>query len=110
MVLLDWDAAGRGPAALMAGYPLLLCFVDEADFTFRQDWAAAFYQAYTAGTGMTKQEKEMVFTAALLHALRYLRVHNTHGRWARVVYALEHKDTLLAAIPTREVPAAKDTG
>jgi Ser/Thr protein kinase RdoA (MazF antagonist) len=101
MYLLDWDAAGTGSVALMAGYPLLICFVDEYDCTFRRDEAAAFYDAYVSREEMTPDEKEALFAAALLHALRYLPFHNTAGRWARVCWALEHKNLLLSVLPTK---------
>lgn len=101
MVLLDWDTAGRGPTVLMSGYPLIVTLVGESDCRFHRDWAVAFYTGFTVGRGMTVEEKEMVFRAALLHALRYLRVHNTAARWARVQYALAHRDELLSVIPSR---------
>lgn len=99
IVLLDWDSVGMGPVVLEAGYPLLTCFLTE-DLHFHQEWAAAFYGSYTQGAGMTKAEKELVFTAALLHALRYMKFANLNKRWARISYALAHKDRIISAIPT----------
>jgi hypothetical protein len=50
---------------------------------------------------MTDGQKNLVFTAALLHALRYMPMGNTTSqRWARICYALENKELLLSAIPT----------
>ena len=76
MVLLDWDAAGTGPALLEVGYPLLTTFLDE-DLVFHADWAAAYYSAYTQGAGMPAEQKDLLFTAGLLHALRYMGFANT---------------------------------
>ena len=100
MYLLDWDAVGHGPSVLMAGYPLIVCLVDEYTLRFHADWAAAFYEAYTAGEGMTEAEKELTFQAGLLHALRYLR-YDLPRRWARVQFALANKALLLSTIPSR---------
>jgi aminoglycoside phosphotransferase (APT) family kinase protein len=100
IVVVDWDAAGTGPAILEAGYPLITSFLTE-DCTFHHDWARAFYAEYTTGLGMTDGTKEMLFTAALLHALRYMPFHNPIERWNRILYAVENKDLLLSAIPTR---------
>ena len=55
---------------------------------------------------MTPEQKELVFAAALLHALRYLKFGDTGKRWARIRYALEHRDLLLPAIPTRDTSGA----
>jgi hypothetical protein len=46
------------------------------------------------------------FVAALLHALRYLKFYHPLQRWARICYALDHRDLLLAAIPTKGVRLA----
>jgi Ser/Thr protein kinase RdoA (MazF antagonist) len=98
LYLLDWDSVGTGPLVLEAGYPLLTCFLTE-DLSFHQEWAAAFYDGYTQGKGIANVEKELVFTAALLHALRYLKFGDSNKRWARICYALMHKDDILSAIP-----------
>jgi len=100
IVLLDWDSVGVGPVVLETGYPLLTCFLTE-DLHFHSEWATAFYGSYTQGVGMTKAEKELVFTAALLHALRYMKFANLNKRWARIGYAMSHKDTIISAIPTK---------
>jgi Ser/Thr protein kinase RdoA (MazF antagonist) len=100
LYLLDWDTAGKGPVVLETGYPLLTTFLTE-DLVFHPEWAAAFYGSYTQGIGLTSDEKELVFTAALLHGLRYLKFAETNKRWARICYALAQKDVLLAAIPSK---------
>jgi hypothetical protein len=97
--LLDWDAVGHGPSVLMAGYPLLVCFVNAQTLRFQNDWATAFFEAYTAGEGMTEAEKELTFQAGLLHSLRYLS-YNPTPRWARIQFALANQAILLDAIPT----------
>jgi Ser/Thr protein kinase RdoA (MazF antagonist) len=101
LVLVDWDEAGTGPLVLEAGYPLLTQFVTER-LVFRRDEAVAFYDAYTGGAGLTPEGKDLVFTAALLHALRYIGAGgNPETRWTRIQFALEHRDELLAVIPGR---------
>lgn len=102
LTLVDWDQAGRGPLLLEAGDPLLTAFLTE-DLRFRQDSAVAFYDDYTDGVGMTEADRNLAFTAALLHALRYLRFGNPETRWARIRYALTHRDELLSAIPSRHI-------
>ena len=102
LYLLDWDSTGTGPTVLEPGYPLIHVFLRE-DGEFAEDCARAFYDAYTAGKGMTPGQKELVFAAALLHALRYLKFGDTARRWARTLYALDNRDLLLSAIPTREI-------
>jgi Ser/Thr protein kinase RdoA (MazF antagonist) len=98
--LLDWDNVGHGPTVLEAGFPLITCFLSEEDLTFQRDWGVAFYEGYTAGAGMTVAHKELVFIAALLHALRYLDSGGTPlRRWARICHAVEHQDVLLSIIP-----------
>lgn len=44
------------------------------------------------------ERKDIIFTAALLHALRYLRFGDPLRRWARIRYAVTHKHALLAAL------------
>jgi Ser/Thr protein kinase RdoA (MazF antagonist) len=101
LVLVDWDEAGTGPLVLEAGYLLLTHFLAE-DLVFNRVAAAAFYDAYTGGTAMTAEGKDLVFTAALLHALRYLGAGgNPEVRWARIQFALEHRDELMAVVPDR---------
>ncbi len=97
LTLLDWDQAGRGPWVLEVGYPLLTHFLTE-DLTFDRESAVAFYDAYTAGKGLTADQRELVFTAALLHALRYLRFGSPARRWARIQFAVGHRDELLSVI------------
>ncbi len=97
LTLLDWDQAGTGPWVLEAGYPLLAHFLTE-DLAFHRESAAAFYDTYTGGRGLTADQRELVFTAALLHALRYLRFGDPARRWARIRFALAHRDEFLAAM------------
>ena len=81
LYLLDWDSTGTGPTVLEAGYPLIHVFLRE-DREFAQDCARAFYDAYTAGAGMTLGQKHLVFATALLHGLRYLKFGDPGKRWA----------------------------
>lgn len=96
IVLLDWDQAGNGPWMLEAGYPLITTFLSE-DLLFDAGSAAAFYGSWTKGQEMSAGRKDLVFTAALMHALRYLEFGDASRRWRRIQYALAHKDELLAA-------------
>ena len=99
VVLLDWDEAGNGPAMLEAGYPLITVFLSEVDFTFQRGQAAAFYRGYTGGAGMSERNRQLLFTAALLHALRYMRFANVERRWERICYAVAHEAMLLDVLP-----------
>lgn len=92
--LVDWDQAGSGPWVLEAGYPLLTAFLTE-DLTIERELAVAFYDAYTSEVGLTPERLELVFTAGLQHALCYLEFGDPLRRWARIRFALEHKDELL---------------
>jgi hypothetical protein len=95
--LLDWDQAGSGPWALEAGYPLITTFLSE-DLVYDSEAATAFYGSWAAGTSISAERREHIFTAALLHALRYLESGDTTRRWKRIQYALANKEELLSAI------------
>lgn len=97
LVLIDLDEVGTGATVLEAGYPLLTGFLTE-DLYFQQDLAAVFYQAYYGQNQPDEYEKELLFRAALLHALRYMQFANQQKRWERICYAVAHKQSLLAAI------------
>jgi hypothetical protein len=85
---------------LEVGYPLITSFLSEEDLTFHRDRAVAFYEGYTAEAGKTFAHKELVFLAALLHALCYLGSGGTPlRRWARICHAVEQQDALLSSIP-----------
>ncbi len=95
--ILDWDQAGTGPWPLEPGYPLITTFLSE-DLVFDSGAASAFYRLWGAGREMTAEHRELVFTAAVLHALRYLEFGDSMRRWTRIQHALAHKDALLAAL------------
>jgi Ser/Thr protein kinase RdoA (MazF antagonist) len=95
--LVDWDQAGTGPWALEAGYPLITSFLSE-ELVFDTEAATAFYGSWTAGKTMSDECWDLVFTAALLHALRHLEFGNPARRWARIRHALAHKNEILAAL------------
>ena len=97
LVLIDWDECGTGDPLIEAGYPLLTVFLTE-DLYFHQEQAVAFYQEYYGQHQPGGDEKELLFRAALLHALRYMRFANQKERWERICYAVAQKDSLLAAI------------
>ncbi len=94
--LLDWDQAGTGPWALEPGYPLITTFLSE-DLVFDAASASAFYGSWTKGKPVDPDRKDLIFTAAILHALRYLPFGDHSRRWARICHALEHRNELLAA-------------
>ncbi|MHB1317181.1 MAG: phosphotransferase enzyme family protein [Anaerolineae bacterium] len=96
LVLIDWDEAGTGPAVLEPGYPLLCVFLTE-DLRLQQPLASAFYGAYYAAGKPDADEQDLLFRAALLHALRYAKYGDTQRRWLRIEHALEHRKALLAA-------------
>ena len=98
LVLLDWDEAGHGPTVLEAGYPLIVVFLTE-DLLFRRELATAFYHQYYAGSTPSDDERELLFRAALLHALRYMQFANQQKRWERVCYAVAHRELLLSVLP-----------
>ncbi len=95
--ILDWDQAGTGPWPLEPGYPLITTFLSE-DLVFDADAARAFYAAWGGCKEMTAEHRELVFTAAVLHALRYIEFGDPALRWIRIQHALAHKDELLAAL------------
>lgn len=98
LVLLDWDEAGHGPTLIEAGYPLIVVFLTE-DLQFQREPANGFYRQYYAGRGLTAQEKDDVFRAALFHALRYMPFANQQKRWERVCFAVAHQAELMSALP-----------
>ncbi len=95
--ILDWDQAGTGPWVLEGGYPLITTFLSE-DLTFDARSAAAFYGFWAEGHDMDAERRDIIFTAALLHALRYLEFGDPFKRWTRIQYAVAHKHELLSAL------------
>jgi hypothetical protein len=95
--LLDWDQAGTGPWALEPGYPLITTFLSE-DLVFDAASAAAFYGSWAGGKPISAGRKDLIFTAAILHALRYLEFGDRFRRWTRIQHALAHRDQLLAVL------------
>jgi Ser/Thr protein kinase RdoA (MazF antagonist) len=96
VVLLDWDAAGRGETFLEYGYPLITAFVSARDLTFHVTAASAFYRAYVEAGGVIEPSK--VFPAALLHALRYMRFADSELRWRRICHALDREEELCSVV------------
>jgi Ser/Thr protein kinase RdoA (MazF antagonist) len=80
---------------LDAGYPLIQTYLGE-DLAFDAAGARAFYQGYTDGQGFTDDEWDLVFAAAVLHALRYLPWGDTAARWKRLLHAVETKADLIS--------------
>jgi len=95
--LLDWDQAGTGPWALEPGYLLITTFLSE-DLVFDAASATAFYRSWTGGRPVSAGSKELIFTAAILHALRYLEFGDHSRRWARIQHALAHREELLTVL------------
>lgn len=96
LVIIDWDEAGHGPTVLDAGYPLITVFLTEK-LHFQRAQAQAFYRGYFGERRPDAAEQDLLFRAALLHALRYMQFANQAQRWRRVCYAVTHRDQLLAA-------------
>ena len=103
--LLDWDQAGTGSWPLEPGYPLITIFLSE-DLVFDTASAAAFYGSWTGGRPVSAERKELVFTAAILHALRYLEFGEHSRRWTRIQHALAHRNELLGVLDAPD-PAFK---
>ena len=103
--LLDWDQAGTGSWPLEPGYPLITTFLSE-DLVFDTASAAAFYGSWTGGRPVSAERKELVFTAAILHALRYLEFGEHSRRWTRIQHALAHRNELLGVLDAPD-PAFK---
>jgi len=97
LVIIDWDEAGHGPTVLDVGYPLITVFLTEK-LHFQRLQAQAFYRGYFGGRRPAATEQDLLFRAALLHALRYMHFANQQQRWRRVCYAVTHRDHLLASI------------
>lgn len=97
LFILDWDQAGTGPWILEGGYPLITTFLSE-DLAFDASSAAAFYGAWARDHDLDAKCKDIIFTAALFHALRYLGFGDPFRRWARIRYAVTHKHALLSAL------------
>jgi Ser/Thr protein kinase RdoA (MazF antagonist) len=96
LVIIDWDEAGHGPTVLEAGYHLITLFLTEK-LHFQRLQAQAFYRGYFGERRPDAAEQDLLFRAALLHALRYMQFANQAQRWRRVCYAVTHRDHLLAA-------------
>ena len=97
LVVLDWDEAGHGAPVLEVGYPLLTVFLTEA-LHFQRAQAQAFYRGYFGEHKPDAAEQDLLFRAALLHALRYAQWGNQQRRWARIYYAMTHRTHLLATL------------
>lgn len=97
LVILDWDAAGHGRTVLETGYPLITVFLTEK-LHFQRLQAQAFYRGYFGGRRPDVAEQDLLFRAALFHALRYMGFANQAQRWRRICYAVPYRDPLLAAI------------
>ena len=55
--------------------------------------------ALVTGSAPPDDEKELLFRAALLHALRYMQFANQQKRWERVCYAVAQREQLLSFLP-----------
>lgn len=97
LVVLDWDEAGHGAPVLEAGYPLLTVFLTEA-LHFQRTQAQAFYHGYYGAQPPDAATQDLLFRAALLHALRYAQWGNQQRRWARIYYAITHRIHLLSTL------------
>jgi Ser/Thr protein kinase RdoA (MazF antagonist) len=97
LVIIDWDEAGHGPTVLDVGYPLITVFLTEKLHFYRRQ-AQAFYRGYFGGRRPDAAEQDLLFRAALLHALRYMRFANQAQRWRRICYAVTHRPQIFSAV------------
>lgn len=95
VVLLDWDQAGDGATFIDHGYPLITQFVSIGTPTFHADAANAFYEGLRPKETL---DPKQVFSAALLHALRYARFAETDLRWERIRWAIGNEEELCSAL------------
>ncbi len=95
-VLLDWDQAGRGLAALDYGYPLITQFIAESTHLLDVEPARAFYRAYRDSGGVI--DIHQCLAASFLHALRYMWWGDTKSRWRRIQFARDHRSALVDAV------------
>lgn len=96
VVILDWDGGGNAATALDYGYPLITQFLAETTGEPDTATARAFFAAYRDAGGSI--DRELLFPAALFHALRYMWFHNTLGRWRRIAAAVETERQLIKAV------------
>ncbi|HKR81380.1 MAG TPA: phosphotransferase [Candidatus Saccharimonadales bacterium] len=104
IVLVDWDDAGIGTRILDLGFPLICDFVTK-DLRFEKDRAEAFYKAYCSIITLTDEEKAHLFDAGLFYALSYTIFDDSgivEGQWRKVLWAIEHKNEILSALPPNE--------
>jgi len=103
IVLVDWDDAGIGTRILDLGFPLICDFVTK-ELVFEKDRAKAFYGAYCSIITLTDEEKGHLFDAGLFYALSYTIFDDSgivEGQWRKVLWAIEHKDEILTALPAQ---------
>lgn len=97
MVILDWDEAGTGRLVLELGYPLITNFVTVRSHSLLVEEGCAFYAGYRS-EHPSLPDQEMIFAAALYHAIRYMQFADAEGRWARILWAVDHQDQLMRLI------------
>ncbi len=98
LVLIDWDDVGVGPTVLDLGYPLLSQFTTE-DLELKPELSRAFYESYLMRRGISKEEKQTLFSASLFFALMYIIYGDTAKRWERVKWVLKNREQIEAMIP-----------
>jgi thiamine kinase-like enzyme len=90
LLIIDWDAAGRGVSVFDIGLPLILHFVTSG-LSFERDKAAAYYDAYFANRSLAPEDRAMIFDAGLFFALAYMPHGDPNNNWARIQFAIENK-------------------
>ncbi len=93
IVLIDWDDSGLGTRVLDLGFPLLSQFLN-GDLIFEKDKAEAFYNAYFSQHNIPKEEKLLIFDAAIFFALLYMPYVDIDKCWKKIAFARANKEKI----------------
>lgn len=98
LFFLDWDGAGIGWRILDIGFPLISQFVRGNNI--QEENIQSFYKTYFEHTNIqvSRKEKEAIFDASLFFSLIYVPYGDVYKNWAKVQFAMKHKEHLLSLI------------
>jgi Ser/Thr protein kinase RdoA (MazF antagonist) len=88
IVLIDCDDVGVGPAVLDIGFPLIQQFIAGEVL---EDSARAFYDTYFAERSMTREEKALIFDAAVFISLDYQIYGDLQRGFRRIRWAIANR-------------------